>query len=197
MNAQEVGEVAAIVRALYPAQRFDDDPQNVLRAWALVLGDLQLPECRDAVARLARRGQQWCSPGDVRREVARMRHLLSPDVDSLLADVRLVAAKGGVGRRVLHPAARHVYDAIGGCEAIRRLDVHGLARVRRQLEDAVKVYDEHQLQAPELPESRQPYAQLTDRTLLEAPSVSDRASERVAMPPALREQFETFGKLPS
>lgn len=195
MNAQDVAELVSIVRTLYPAQRFDDNPTNVIRAWGLVVADLDLDEARAAVVRLARRGQQWCSPGDVRREVAAARNVLTPDADTLLSDVRAVASKQGEGRRMLHPAARHVYDAIGGSEAIRRFDSHGLTRLRRQLEDAAAKYDEHQLTSDVLPAAQPPALPVARRLELEARS-DDAQKTSSPMPAHLREQLNTIGRLP-
>lgn len=153
MNAEECARLVGIVRSLYPAQRFDDEPLNVVNAWGAVVADLNFAEAHTAVTRIARRGSTWCSPGDVRTEVARMRNVLAPDVDQLLGDVRDVASKDGVGRRLLHPAARKVYDSIGGAQAIRRLDTRGLQTLRRQLVEACEKHDEATL-VEELP----PYA---------------------------------------
>lgn len=154
MNEREVAELISIVRTLYPAQRFDDNPQNVMRAWALVVADLQIDEARRAVVRLARRGQQWCAPGDVRRECAAGRNVLAPSADEMLSELREVARRQGVGRRALHPVARDVYDAQGGADAIRRLDARGLQQLRRALVEASTTHDQRMLEADELPAAR-------------------------------------------
>lgn len=154
MNVEECARLVAMVRSIYPAQRFDDDPQNVVRAWGYVVADLTFVEAQAAVARLARRGTQWLSPGEIRTECARARHVLSPDVDQLLDDVRQVAARQGVGRKLLHPAALVTYDSIGGAEAIKRLDVRGLQSLRRQLLEATEKHDARVLEATELPPPR-------------------------------------------
>lgn len=135
MNDVEIGKLIGVVRSLYPAQRFDDSPSNVLHAWSAVVSDLGYDEAREAVVRIARRGGTWCAPGDVRREVAHARHVLSPDVDMLLADVREVASHDGVGRSLLHPAAQRAYTSVGGAQSIRRLDAYGLQRLRKAISE--------------------------------------------------------------
>ena len=141
MNAEECARLVSVVRALYPAQRFDDDPRNVVQAWGHVVADVDYSEAHAAVVRLARRGVSWCSPGDVRREAARMRNVLSPDVDALLDDVREVARREGIGRRQLHPVARRVYDSVGGALMISRMDGRGLLTLRRALDEQATLFD--------------------------------------------------------
>lgn len=141
MNAEECARLVSVVRTLYPAQRFDDNPANVVNAWGHVVADVTYSEAHAAVIRLARRGVQWVSPGDVRREAAAARNVLAPDVDDLLADVREVARREGVGRRALHPAAQRAYDAVGGALSIVRMDSRGLLQLRRVIEDAAQRHD--------------------------------------------------------
>lgn len=141
MNAEECARLVSIVRTLYPAQRFDENPENVVKAWGYVVADVTEAEARAAVVKLARRGQPWCSPGDVRREVAAARHVLSPDADALLSDVREVARREGVGRRQLHPVARRVYESVGGALSIVRMDARGLLQLRRALQEGIEAYD--------------------------------------------------------
>lgn len=154
MDARDVGELVSIVRTLYPAQRFDDNPENVMRAWALVIGDLELVEARHAVVALARSGAQWCAPGDVRRIVAEERHVLAPDVDQLLADLREVASRDGTGRKHLHPVAQRVYDAQGGAAAIRQMNAPQLQAVRKSLIEQRDRFDKFTLSVGELPAAR-------------------------------------------
>lgn len=141
MNAEECARLVSVVRTLYPAQRFDDNPTNVVKAWGFVVADVDADEAHAAVVRLARRGQTWCSPGDVRREVATARNVLAPDVDALLADVREVTRREGIGRRQLHPVARRVYDSVGGQLMIARMDGRGLLQLRRTLDEQAQLYD--------------------------------------------------------
>jgi hypothetical protein len=61
MNAEECARLVSIVRTLYPAQRFDENPENVVKAWGFVVADVSYPEAHAAVVKLARRGQPWCS----------------------------------------------------------------------------------------------------------------------------------------
>ena len=131
MNAAECARLVSVVRALYPAQRFDADPQTVVQAWGHVVADVQYDEAHAAVVRLARRAVAWVSPGDVRREVAAGRFVLAPDVDALLYDIRWVASHDGAGRSALHPAAQTAYDVVGGSLAIRRMDTIGLLQLRK------------------------------------------------------------------
>jgi hypothetical protein len=145
MNAEECARLVSVVRTLYPAQRFDDNPENVVRAWGYVVADVEYAEAHAAVVRLARRGVQWVAPGDVRREAAAARNVLAPDVDALLADVREVARREGVGRRALHPVARRVYDSVGGALSIARMDARGLLQLRRVLDEQAQSYDRHRL----------------------------------------------------
>lgn len=167
MNVEECARLVSIVRSLYPAQRFDDNPQNVVTAWGHVVVDLSFDEAHAAVVRIARRGSTWCSPGDVRSEVARMRNVLAPGVDMLLSDVREVASKQGVGRRLLHPVARQVYDAVGGAEGVKRLDARGLQQLRRTIENVVEGYDASVL-VDELPPARPALQPMRERLALEA-----------------------------
>lgn len=148
MNAEECARLVSVVRALYPAQRFDDDPSNVVTAWGHVVADVAYSEAHAAVVKLARRGTSWVSPGDVRREVAQGRNVLAPDVDALLADVREVARHEGVGRRSLHPVALRVYDSVGGALMISRMDGRGLQQLRRQIEQVAAGFDEAVLDDP-------------------------------------------------
>lgn len=168
MEPRDVGELVSIVRTLYPAQRFDDNPENVMRAWALVIGDLQLNEARHAVVSLARSGAQWCAPGDVRRIVAEDRHVLSPDVDQLLADLREVASRDGVGRKHLHPVAQRVYDAQGGAAAIRQMNAPQLQSVRKSLIEQRERFDKFTLSVGELPPPRPAIATVKRALELEA-----------------------------
>lgn len=148
MNAEECARLVSVVRTLYPAQRFDDNPENVVRAWGHVVADVDYTEAHAAVVKLARRGVMWCSPGDVRREAAAARNVLAPDADALLADVREVARREGIGRRQLHPVARRVYDSVGGALSIMRLDARGLLQLRRTLADGIEAYDRKVLDEP-------------------------------------------------
>jgi hypothetical protein len=196
MNVDEVALTVGIVRKLYPAQRFDDDPQRVVEAWGLVIGDLSLIETRDAVVRLARRGQQWCAPGDIRREVATARNVLTPDVDMMLADMQRVAARQGVGRRLLPIAAQRVYASVGGAETIKRMRPAELAQMRRALVEQAEKVDRDVLVA-QMPPPREAAHPLDDRQLqsLEA-GPPERKPEGSPMPAELRRRVETYGKLP-
>lgn len=148
MNAEECARLVSVVRTLYPAQRFDENPENVVRAWGFVVADVTYAEAHDAVVKLARRGVAWCSPGDVRREAAAARNVLAPDADLLLTDVREVARREGVGRRQLHPVARRVYDSVGGALSVVRLDARGLLQLRRTLQEGIESYDRRVLDEP-------------------------------------------------
>lgn len=148
MNAEECARLVSVVRTLYPAQRFDDNPENVVRAWGFVVADVTYAEAHTAVVKLARRGVAWCAPGDIRREAAAARNVLAPDADALLADVREVARREGVGRRSLHPVARRVYDSVGGALSVARLDARGLLQLRRTLQESADTYDRRVLDEP-------------------------------------------------
>jgi hypothetical protein len=170
MNAQDVGELVALVRTLYPAQRFDERPENVLRAWAAIVGDLELDESRAALVRLARRGATWCAPGDVRREVAQHRNVLSPPVDDLLTDLRTVAHRDGEGRSLLHPVARSVYDAAGGAPAIRQMSPTQLQGLARMLREKREHHDARTLSYDPLPRAVPALAPVSERLALEGKS---------------------------
>lgn len=193
VNAEECARLVSLVRSLYPAQRFDENPRNVVDAWGFVVADVDFEEARAAVVRLARRGVQWVSPGDVRREAAHSRNVLAPDVDQLVRDCREVARLQGVGRRSLHPAALSAYDTIGGAETIKRLDAYGLGRLRSMIADAAASFDRRVLDE-QLPQRREPYSlDTTERkmTELEGPSVEARP-----MPEQLRKMIDEGGKRP-
>jgi hypothetical protein len=188
----ETAELVAIVKTLYPAQRFDSDPRNVVAAWQLVVADLSLDEARAAVVRLSRRGQQWCSAGDVRTQCARARNVLAPDVERMMLDLREVARREGQGRSMLHPAARRVYDAVGGSLTIRQLTPAGVASLRKQLVDSAHSFDEHVL-ADELPPAHAAALGVEQRLALEGTPLVDEI-ERVPMPDSVREEIAAATK---
>lgn len=176
MNADETMQLLGIVRTMWPAQRFDDDPRAAAAAWGMVLGDCTLAETRVAVVRLARTGTTWCQPGDVRREVAADRGALAPNVDEMLDALLNVAADDGVGRLALHPVARRVYDANGGASAIRTMHGPGIGAMRRALADTAQTHDRAVL-AIELPPARAQNAieqQPGTRTIAAAQAIADR-----------------------
>jgi len=169
MNAEDCARLVSVVRTLYPAQRFDDNPENVVRAWGHVVADVAYDEAHAAVVRLARRGTPWCSPGDVRRVVAEQRNVLAPDADTLLTDVREVARREGVGRRALHPVAQRVYESVGGALSIARMDAGRLLQLRRSLVDAIEVYDRRVLDDP-LPPPAPAHTPISARPVPAGPS---------------------------
>lgn len=176
MNAEECARLVSVVRTLYPAQRFDEDPRNVVTAWGHVVADVAFAEAHEAVVRLARRGATWCSPGDVRRVVAEQRNALAPDPDDLLADVREVARREGVGRRRLHPVAQRVYDSVGGALSISRMDAGRLLQLRRSLVDGIETYNRRVLDdtlPPPAPEHVEISAQPVDGPAMLAHSEAD------------------------
>lgn len=191
MNAEECARLVAVVRTLYPAQRFDENPENVVRAWGFVVADVEYPEAQAAVVRLARRGTTWCAPGDVRREVAAARHVLAPSVDDLLADVREVTRLQGAGRRSLHPVARKVYDAVGGQLMIARMDGRGLMALRRQLEDVAQGYDRRVLDEP-LPPPAPEHVAISAAPPSPAPELSAVEADLVPLDPERADRLRGF-----
>lgn len=147
MNVEECARLVALVRTLYPAQRFDENPENVVNGWGFVVADVDFGEAHEAVIQLARRGSTWVAPGDVRREVAKTRHVLSPDVDELIVDMREVASRDGLGRSELHPAAQAAYASIGGASQIRRMDARALMQMRRIVEEQIAKHDSRVLES--------------------------------------------------
>lgn len=194
MNAEECARLVSVVRALYPAQRFDDDPQNVVTAWGHVVADVAYGEAHAAVVKLARRGTPWVSPGDVRREVAATRNVLAPDPDALLADVREVARHEGVGRRSLHPVALRVYDSVGGALMISRMDGRGLLQLRRQLEQTAAAFDDRVLDDP-LPPPTVPHVAIASRPPSTATPELEASDEPLKpLDPARAERLHGFLK---
>lgn len=201
MIEAECAALVAMVKSLYPAQAFDSDPHNVVKSWGYVVRDLGYDESRAAVARLSRCGQQWCSPGDVRREVARARNVLTPDVDRLLGECREVAAHNGLGRSLLHPAAQAAYLSVGGAQAIRRMDSRGLQSLRRAIEQQAEQHDQRTLESDTLPPAADALPPLSEQ-IAELAAQADRK----ALPAAtnahpetaekLRRMTEAFGKVP-
>lgn len=191
MNAEECARLVSVVRALYPAQRFDEDPANVVTAWGHVVADVDYREAHAAVVKLARRGTQWVSPGDVRREVAATRNVLAPDVDDLLADVRVVARHEGVGRRSLHPVAQRVYDSVGGALMISRMDGRGLQQLRRQLEQVAEGFDETVLDDP-LPPPAPPHVAIASRPAEPTRELEQADEPLKPLDPERRDQLRSF-----
>lgn len=174
MNAEECARLVALVRTLYPAQRFDENPENVVNAWGQVIADVGFAEAHEAVIMHARRGSSWISPGDIRQIVARTRNVLAPDVDALLHDVREVATRDGVGRSMLHPAAQRAYETVGGAQAIRRMDSIGLLQLRKVLIEAVETHDRRTLDL-RLPPPTVPHKPIEEQLRL--------SGERELLPP--------------
>jgi hypothetical protein len=198
VNAEECTRLVAMVRTLYPAQRFDESVEGTVRAWGFVVADLSYDEAHAALVRLSRRTVQWVSPGEIRREAARHRNVLAPDVDQLLADVREVAARQGVGRKLLHPAAARAYDGIGGAESIKRLDAYGLQRLRSSIAEQVKQHDERVLEESTLPPPRPALSPVADRIAAVEAHEERRALTSAGAHPQtaaeLRRMAEEFGK---
>jgi hypothetical protein len=198
VNAEETARLVSIVRSLYPAQRFDDEPRNVVNAWGSVLLDVTWDEAHAAVVRIARRGATWCSPGDVRSEIARARNVLTPDADQLLAGVREVASRDGVGRKLLHPVARAVYDSIGGAQSVKRLDARGLLQLRRELERKSETHDDRVL-VDEWPPPQPPALPVAAKIELEAAAAPREIEQRDTHPETaekLRQMRDDFGAMP-
>jgi hypothetical protein len=191
MNAEECARLVSVVRALYPAQRFDDNPTNVVTAWGHVVADVTYSEAHAAVVRIARRGTSWVSPGDIRREVASSRNVLTPDVDALLADVREVAWHEGVGRRSLHPVAQRVYESVGGALMITRMDGRGFQQLRRQLEQAAAAFDDRVLDDP-LPPPTVPHVAIAARDVGRAPELTGPDQPLKPLDPERAERLRGF-----
>lgn len=147
MNEEQVGRIVSLVRTLYPHQRMDENPQNVVDAWSVVILDLDFDETRAAVVQQGRSGASWCSPGDIRKRVARLRNVLAPHVDDLMRDLQDVASHGGSGRTLLHPLAQRIYATAGGSPAISNMTPGQLQQLRRQVEADVAAHDERELTA--------------------------------------------------
>lgn len=182
MNAEECARLVSVVRTLYPAQRFDENPENVVTAWGHVVADVTYSEAHAAVVRLARRGVQWVAPGDVRREVASSRHVLTPSVDVLLDDVREVAWREGVGRGRLHPVARRVYDSVGGALSITRMDARGLLQLRRVLDEQAQTYDRRVLDEA-LPPPTVEHVAISALTILQTRALGPAADDVAPLTP--------------
>lgn len=163
MNQEQVARIVSMVRTLYPHQRMDENPQNVVDAWSLVIIDLDFDEARAALVMHGRSGASWCSPGDIRKRVAKLRNVLSPAIDDLLLDMREVARRRGEGRKLLHAVARRVYDAAGGAPAINDMSARQLQELRRQLVDAASDYDEERMSSQQMPAAIEAYMPVTLR----------------------------------
>jgi len=154
VNTEQVTRIVSLVRTLYPHQRLDENPQNVVDAWSVVVADLEFDETRAAVIQQARSGANWCSPGDIRKRVARLRDVLAPNVDDVMRDLQQVANRGGEGRSNLHPFAKRIYATVGGAPAISNMTPGQLQQLRRMVETDVAAYDERVLIAPTMPVQR-------------------------------------------
>lgn len=198
MNAEEGGRLVSLVKSLYPAQRFDLDPANTVQAWGFVLADVEFSEAHAAAVRITRRGTTWCGPGDIRREAAAGRHVLAPDADALLADVREVARLGGTGRKALHPVARAAYDAIGGAESIKRLDSYGLMRLRTTLTQRIEAFDRRVLDDT-LPPQQSEHVAIATRIAQrerELTAPESEPADYAARAQELRDKLAEIGKVP-
>lgn len=65
MTRTEAVQLVALVASISPAMRIEDTTAD---AWHLVLDDLRLADCVEAVKRIARR-ERWIAPADIRAEV--------------------------------------------------------------------------------------------------------------------------------
>lgn len=150
MNEQECARIVSLVRTLYPHQKLDENPQNVVDAWSLVISDLEFDECRAAVVAHGRSAAPWCSPGDIRKRVARLRNVLAPHPDDVMAAVQSVANHGGEGRRQLHPFSQKIYAQVGGAPAISGMSPRDLLQLRGRIERDVIAHDEQVLTEPRM-----------------------------------------------
>jgi hypothetical protein len=134
----------------------------------------------------------------VRSEIARTRNVLTPDADQLLADVREVASRDGVGRKLLHPVARAVNDSIGGAQSVKRLDARGLLQLRRELERKSEMHDDRVL-VDELPPPQPPALPVAAKIELEAAAAPREIEQRDTHPETaekLRQMRDDFGAMP-
>lgn len=112
MTPVEAVLLTRYVEACCPQQRFDEYTPDV---WHDLLGDLELEECKQAAATVARR-QPFVAPAEIRTEVKRVRaqrlkgfvYVPTPgdeDSDVYLASVRAQRAAVAAGRRPADPTA--------------------------------------------------------------------------------------------
>lgn len=115
MTPTEAVLLTRYVEACCPQQRFDEYTAD---AWHDLLGDLDLQDCKEAAAEVARR-QPFVAPAEIRAQVKRVRALRlkgfvyvptpgDDDPDIYLASVRAQRAAVASGRRAADPAALSV-----------------------------------------------------------------------------------------
>jgi hypothetical protein len=137
MNHTEAVMLCRYVKAACPQQAFDDMTPD---AWADLLADLRLVDCREAAKTICQR-QPFCAPAEIRAEVRRLRaeritkaeHLFDPtgvtDYGAWLGHMRQRAGDGefeGMERpelpqrdlRVIESTFRTVGDAPWKDEAV-------------------------------------------------------------------------------
>lgn len=78
MNDQEIAALLRMVKALCPAQKFDEYTPD---AWLLVLDDIPLPDAVAALKPLARTNR-FIAPADIAEHI-RAQHAQRPDVRSV------------------------------------------------------------------------------------------------------------------
>ena len=140
MTPTEAASVLAIVASL--DGRGTLTSPEAIRAWQMVLDDVPVQACRDAVVRHYRTSTQRIMPADLRRMVAEQAGLLCPpEAQAWIAAVRVASAEG-VGRRGLHPAVEQAYAAMGGAAGrLTSSDTTVRAQFRDTYAQAVRAHD--------------------------------------------------------
>lgn len=111
MNGVEMIELVGTIGEVWPSMQLT---KHTPKAWQPILGDATLADALDAVQHLARTRTGYISPADIRRQIADSAGLLPPIESEAFAAVVSVAARGGVGASLLHPAVQAAYRAMGG-----------------------------------------------------------------------------------
>lgn len=114
MTPTETVALLRIVRAVCPAQKFDEFTSD---AWAELLDDLRLDDCTLAVKHLGRR-QPFIAPSDIRSEVKRIRkdrldRVPFPAPPPDLTPLETIAWQRQVTREIADGTYQHPSELVG------------------------------------------------------------------------------------
>ncbi len=152
MTPDEIRVAWVYAQQLWPAFDIPADPRLEavkLQAWLDVVGDLEMPLVRAALARLAA-DQFPPPPGRIRQEAVRLASPAVPDVDQAWAEVVDGIRRHGRAERpeFSHPLIAAAVDGMGGWLALCQsenpvadrahfLKLYGVATIRQERDAAV------------------------------------------------------------